>query len=443
MSRSGIISSLNKIRELSSDLYQKQVPIFTEDMDLSTYGNAILEFPAVQNEFLNALINKLAYTQLETKMFRNPLQVLEGDALPLGYGGESIYVDRAHGRKFNVDDFAGLLAKYESRVKVQYDTINMDVQYPVTVSRQQLKKAFTSIRALEELISGITTSLYNGLYIDNFIRTKALISGAYKSHSAPVQVVSAISTEQTAKDFIAKARELYLNFQLPSSNYNAWGLVGDGEKITTWTNPEDIVFIVRNDIRAYMDVNVLASAFNVDKATLMGNIISVDNFDMYSEEGVKIFDGSKMVGLIADKAWFKIKTQDEFMDEFRNPNNRTVQYYLNAIKMFRRSLFANGVIFATEGVDVPATEIEFGVETATIEAGDHEGFDLTVKPLNATTEIEYEVTSATTGATTDLVLTASDDGRHVDVRATADASGDYVVTATAGDLSDTITITVE
>lgn len=439
MAHSGIINSLNKIRELSSDLYQKQVPLFEEGMDLASYGKAILDYPAVQNEFVGTLINKLAYSQLETKMFRNPLQGLEGDTIPYGYVGENIYIDRAGGREFNVDDFAGLLVKYESRVKVEYDTINMDVQYPVTVSREQLRKAFTSLSSLEEFVSGIVASLYNGLYIDNFVRTKALVSGAYKTNSAPVEVISAINSEQSAKEFIAKARELYLNFQLPSTEYNAWGLVGDGDKITTWSDPQDIMFIVRNDIRAYMDVNVLASAFNMDKTTLMGNIISVDNFDLFDKNGIKTFDGSAIAGIICDRKWFRIKTQDQFMGEFRNDNNRTMQYYLNAIKMFRRSLFANGVIIATEKVELPATAVEFGVASASIEAGDHEGFDMTVTPLNTTDEITYAVTS---GTASDLVITTADNGKHVDIRAKSSASGNYVVTATAGDVTDTITITV-
>ena len=135
-------TSLNAIREISSEIYHRYVPIIDENTDIATFANPIMNYPVVYNEFQNQLINKLVFTQFEMKAFRNPLVVLEGDALPLGYGGENIYVNPAKGRQFNVNDFAGLLVKYESDVKVEYLTLNMDLQYCVTYTRQQLKKAF-------------------------------------------------------------------------------------------------------------------------------------------------------------------------------------------------------------------------------------------------------------------------------------------------------------
>ena len=216
--------------------------------------------------------------------------------------------------------------KYESDVKVQYTTVNMDLQYCVTVSRHKLKQAFVSWDALDTFIGELSNSLYNGAYIDEYQFTKELVSGAYKSNQAQISVLDATGglTENLAKEFVVKARELFLNFQTPSSSYNSWAKVGgEGKPVKTWTNPEDIVFLLRNDIRAFMDVNVLASAFNMDKADLLGNIITVDNFDQFDDDGNKIFDGSNIVGMIADKSWFRIKRQDMFLDEFYNANNRT------------------------------------------------------------------------------------------------------------------------
>ena len=344
----GLKNSLNAIREISSEIYHRYVPIIEDDTSISQFASPILEYADVRDEFLNNLIKRIVYTSFEIKYFRNPLQVLEGDALPLGYAGQEIFVNPAKGRKFNAEDFAGLLAKYEADAKVQYMTINMDTQYPVSILRSTLKQAFTSWSDLESFIDQLSNSLYNGAYIDEYRFTKNIISSAYKENKAIIEQVTAPTTEALAKEFVTKARTLFLNFQSPSSNYNAWHKVGgDGKPIVTWSNPEDVVFIIRNDLRAYLDVNVLASAFNMDKTDLLGNIITVDNFDIYNDDGEKIFDGSNIIGLIADRSWFRIKRQDMFLDTFYNPNNRTMQYYLNLIKMYRYSLFANGVILAT------------------------------------------------------------------------------------------------
>ena len=377
------------------------------------------------------------FKEFEIKSFRNPLVVLEGDRIPLGYAGQEIYVNPAKGRTYNPDDFAGLLIKYEADVKVQYMAINSDVQYPVTFSRQQLKKAFVSWGDLETFIDGLSNALYNGAFIDEFRFTKLIVSDAYKDNKAQIiSDLSAVSNGDTAKAFVEKARELFLNFQLPSSNYNAWAKVGgEGKPIVTWTNPEDIVMLVRNDIRAKLDVEVLASAFNMDKTTLMGNIITIDNFDVYDDDGVKIFDGSAILGGIFDKSWFRIKKQDMFMDSFYNPNNRSIQYYLNVVKMYNYSLFANGVILATSAPTSPITALKFKETAPEVVANEEITLHLEATPAYGNTTVEFS--SGTVGKAT---VTKVDD-RTVKVKGVA--AGTSVITATAGSVTGTVTVTVK
>ena len=430
-----LVTSLNRIREVSSTIYHQYIPELTSDSDIGKLAQPVLSVPEVYNEFCNALINRIVYTQFLAKSFRNPFVVLEGDALPLGYAGQEVYVNPTKGRVYNAEDFAGLLVKYAADVKVQYTQINMDVQYPVTFSRQQLKKAFNSWGDLETFIENLSNSLYNGAYIDEYNATKQLIAGAYKDNIAQVEVVSAISSEATAKAFVTKARELFLQFQTPSSSYNAWAKVGgEGRPVVTWTNPEDVVFIVRNDIRSYLDVNVLSQAFNMDKATLLGNILAINDFDIYDDEGTKIFDGSNIVGMIADKSWFRIRRQDMFMDSFYNANNRSIQYYLNNIKMYNMSLFANGVILASAAPSVATTSIKFNETSPSVADGGTIRLHITTTPFQANDTITF--TSGTVGKATVEKI----DNRTVEV--TGADEGTSVITASNGTVSGTVTVTV-
>ena len=427
--------SLNAIREISSTIYHEYIPVIDDSTDISAFAQPLFDYPVVYNEFCDVLVNKLVYSQFETMTFNNPLRVLDGDRIPLGYAGEHVYTNPAKARGFNVNDFAGLLVKYDSDTKVEYHAVNSDIQYCVTISRQQLKKAMTSWDNLANFITQLSNSLYNGAYIDFFRYTKNIISGAYKENRAVIQQISAVSSADTAKAFVEKARELFLNFQLPSTEYNAWAKNGGtGRPITTWTRPEDIVMIVRNDIRAKLDVEVLASAFNIDKTTLLGNIITVDNFDSYDDEGTKVFDGSAIVGMLADKAWFKIKTQDMFMENFYNPNNRTMQYYLNVIRMYNMSLFANGVIFATAQPSVAATALEFVETSASVKAGEDIVLHVKTTPYTANPTLTY-TTSADTYADV-----GSETGKYITVSGVA--AGSATITVTDGTLSDTISVTV-
>ena len=284
--------------------------------------------------------------------------------------------------------------------------------------------------------------LYNGAYIDEYRLTKGLISSAYKSNSAQIRITEGVTTRSLAREFTVTARTLFLNMQTPSTEYNSWAkLGGAGKPITTWTNPEDIVFIIRNDVRSYLDVMSLANAFNLDKATLLGNIITVDNFDQYDDEGNKIFDGSKIIGFIGDKSWFRVKRQDMYLDEFYNANNRTWQYYLNLTKMYNYSLFANGVILATEAPSVPITEMSFKGTSATVKVGESLTLSVETTPVTGNSTItytdgdsgEYFTAQAVTGNNKQVVITGVKAGTSKTLTASAESG---LVTAT-------ITVNVE
>ena len=435
----GLRTSLNSIRETSiqnNTLYHRYVPEILPTSDIGSFASPILDNPNVMNEFMNVLVQRIVYTQVDIKLFNNPLRVLEGDRIPLGSVGQEIHINPARGRKFNVDDFAGLLAKYDADVKVQYHQLNSDLQYCVTITRAKLKDAFVSWSTLENFIDGLTQSLYNGAYIDQYNLTKGLVSSAYASNQVRVEVISNPNTEALAKEFITKARTMFLNMQTPTPNFNAWRQVGGyGRDILTWSNPEDIVFLVRNDIGAYLDVNVLAQTFNIDRSVLLGNIIYVNDFNEYDNEGNLIYDGSNIVGMIADKSWFRIKEQETTMDEFYNANNRTWQYYLNVVRMYSYSLFSNAVVFATALPNVPVTAMSF-VETAPIvKVGEKIILKLDTTPAQTTSEITF--TSGTTAKATVRKV----DNKTVEV--TGVEAGTSLITARSGNVTGTVTVTVE
>ena len=438
--KQGLKNSLNKIREISSDIYHQYVPIVTDDTNISQFGSAILdsENGLIMNEFVTHLANRIAYQKFEMKYFRNPLQVLEGESIPLGYTGEEIHINPQQGRKYNQEDFAGLLAKYEADVKVQFTGINMDLQYPVTVNKRKLRQAFLSWDTLERFITQFTNSLYNGAYIDEFKFSKMLVSSAYSANRVQIDKIQAPTTAELAKEFITKARQYFLNFQLPSTKYNAWAKIGGyGKPVNTWVESNNIVFLIRNDIRAYIDVNVLANAFNIDKTVLLGNILPIDNFDIHDENGNLVFDGSNIVGMIADKNWFRIKRQDMFLDNFYNPNNTSWQFYLNLIKMYNYSLFANGVVFATEEPQVIINDISFVEKSATVNANEKTIVNVVTAPAEANSPTIKYSSDNNSYFTVQPVA-----GNPKQCEITGVAEGTANLTAKAGNVQKTLSVTV-
>ena len=224
--------------------------------------------------------------------------------------------------------------------------------------------------------------------------------------------------------------------QEPTSDYNAWAKVGGyGKEIITWTNPEDIVLLIRNDIGAYLDVNTLAEAFNIDRQLLLGNVIYVNDFTQRNNSGEVVYDGSGIIGMIADKNWFKIKEQEITMDEFYNANNRCWNMYLNVVKMYSYSLFANAVVFSTDDPDVDVETIKFRETAPEVVEGAKITLHLDVTPFQATDTITF--TSGTQAKATVEKI----DNRTVEVTGVAD--GTSVITATNGTKSATVTVTVK
>lgn len=350
---SGLQTALNKMREMSVDtgsIYHQYVPVVTESTTIGEFGAPIIDSQNVNvmNDFIG-LLKKIVYTAVYTKTFNNPLAELEGDRMPLGQFIEDVYVNPAKARGFNVNDFAGLLQKYEAQVAAQYLSVNSDLQYCVTITREKVRNAFTSWDNLEALITGMVNSLYNGAYITRYNQAKGLPLAAFEGGAVKYEVITNPTTEATAKALIRKMRADYNKMQIPSTAFNAWQDVkGEGSfALKTWSAPEDIVVLISADVEALVDVEVLAAAFNMSKADFLGRVIVVDDFSQYDDNGDLAVDGSMIKAMICDKAWFKIKTQDFAMDEFYNANNRTWQYYLNDVRMVNYSLFANAKVYTT------------------------------------------------------------------------------------------------
>lgn len=349
----GLQTALNKMREMSVDngsIYHQYVPVVTESTTIGEFGAPILDSQNVNvlNDFIG-LLKKVVFTAVYTKTFNNPLAQLEGERMPLGQFIENTYTNPSLKRGFNPLDFSGLLQRYESQTAVEYLSVNSDLQFMVTVTREKIRNAFTSWTNLEDFVTAQVNSLYNSCYITRYNQTKGLPLAAFQKGAIKYEVITNPTNEATAKNLIRKMRADYSKMQIPSTAYNAWQDVKgeDAFALKTWSDPQDIVVLISADVEALVDVDVLAAAFNMSKTDFLGRVIVVDDFSQYNDDGTLAVDGSMIKAMICDKAWFKIKTQDFAMDEFYNANNRTWQYYLNDVRMVNYSLFANAKIYTT------------------------------------------------------------------------------------------------
>lgn len=437
-----LVTALNAMREAvmeNDHLHHQYIPVIERDSDFQAYGAAVNTYTSTQNAFMSQLMNRIVSTAILRKNFNNPLSDLEGEAIPMGYAGQEIYTNPATPTQFNDDDFLGLLQKYEADTKVQYFHVNKENQYNVTVGRNRLEQAFVSYPVFIQFVEDLVDSLYKGLYIDKYDYTKALVAAAYAQNMAQIEVVTPVTDASSAQAFVRGARDNFFKLTVPSSNNNAWAKVGgSGRPIVTWTDPEEIVFLVRSDVRSALDVDVLAVSFNMDKSSLLGKIYTVENFDIVDRKsGTKIFDGSNILGIMCDRRWFRIKDQRIQLDEFYNGKNMTWNYFLQAFMMYQFSLFANALIFATATPTITANSLTFSPAAISVPQGGTSIVNLQSDPITATSERTITVTG------TGVTLNRMGDTSMYQVNATEEATtGSRTATAKQDSATATLAITV-
>lgn len=424
------VKTFNFIRNNSTEAFVNVVPAATEDNIMQLQN--ILFNDAYQpqlNEFVNNLINRIGLTIVRTKSYDNPLAMFKKGSMPLGTDIQEIYENPAEAEAYEYSNtaMAKLLTITDPDTHVAYYRLNRKDLYTKTITREGLQEAFVSWEKFEEYIGAITQSLYSGNYIDEFEYTKDLVDGAYANGKAIVQVVSdPSSSEANAKAFVKTARKLYKKLTFPSTEYNAYTkFSGAKGKIKTWTTSDRICLIINSDAMADVSVDVLASAFNMDKADFLGRVIEVDGFK-----------DSNIIGVLCDESWLQIYDNVFRFDEFYNARVMAWNEYLHVHSVYAISPFANAIILA-KAAPKAATALDVGNDDYLVLGTDaYKDITITITPNDATSPVEFS--SSNTGV---FVVTKLANNK---VRVTPRSVGSATLTAETegGEVKDTATISV-
>lgn len=331
-----IINIMNTIRANATPSYQERIPEATRD-NIAAVANPLFTYSVTMNEFLHALVNRIGLTVVRNRDLRNPLAVLKQGDMPLGKDIEEIWTNPAEAEAFN-PAATTLLTRKLSDTKAIFHRLNRQDKYKVSVSNPQLRQAFVSWDTLGNLVDSIINSLYSGNYLDEFILCKNLLASAVADDKIQTQTVDAVTDEASAKAFITAARMYHRNFTFPSSNYNSYTPATGEKPVITWTPEEDIRYIIRSDIEAFTDVNVLASAFNMNKAEFLGKTLVVDDFGT----------ATNCIAMMFDKSYTQIYDNYREMTEFYNGETLTWNYYYHVWQTYSVSTLCNAVAFVTE-----------------------------------------------------------------------------------------------
>ena len=349
---------INAVKNSASTYYKDYVPYVTADAEsLRGIGAIIMNNPALENEFLSALVNRIAFARIASRLYTNPLATLKKGVIDVGETVEDIFVNIAKVYQYSeiagtgADTATNLFKKYEPDVRSAFYIMNSQLVYPVTVNRAMLKSAFKSWSGMDELISGIIQSVYTAAAYDEFNVTKYLIG----QHILKGKLAYYRFDDRSADKYklcATQMRKVSNDFQFMSTDYNIAG-------VKAFTDSDKKVILINTDYDANIDTNVLASAFQLPYADYLNRRILIDglghlditrlkkifaNDPTYEDPSVDDMEFlDKVAGVIIDEDFVQIYDNVFEMRDMPVANTLDHNYFLHMWQTYAVSPFANAV----------------------------------------------------------------------------------------------------
>ena len=343
---------LNVIRQNATAVYQDRIPEATAE-NLHEVGDAILTYEAQANEFVNALVNRIGLVILNNRMATNPLAALKKGRLAVGETIEEIYIDVIKAQTYDPRSAQDTLFKrHLPNVSSVFHSVDSQLNYPLTISNEQLRKAFMSYDSLDRFIAGLVDSMYKSATLDEFIQMKQLISEWNANGRFIIEPITAVTDAASAREAMIKIKAVSDGMTIFNNQMNYAGV---------WTStPKDEQYLITTpDFNARMDVDVLAAAFHMDKAEFAGHVIVVDNLGDLGDDGIE--------AILVDKNWYQVYDYLRTFKTAYNGGGLYWNYFYHVWMVYSLSPFANAVAFGTATPTVTAVTVT--PTAATVKAG--------------------------------------------------------------------------
>lgn len=318
MSNAAIINAA-----LGSD-FSDRIPAATQQ-NIAEIGEDILNWEPARNQFYSVLFNKIGLTLIEKMEFENPFARYRGQNIPYGDTVEDIYVGPIEGYDYdmtNEDPFG----QKAGTVTAIYHTINVELQYKVTINDSMLRRAFRSANGLSDLITKVVASTVESADYDEYLNVCKMLSS---NNILGAQVVMGAKTGTAATDAktLTKAiKNVATQMKFLGKKFNKMG------KETQTPYSKQLV-IIRADMRDSIDIDFLAGLFNMSKAEIVDRIIEVPEF----------LDKEYRAALVVDERGFKLHKALVDGGIIYNPQGKYTNHFYNNWEIISWSFYRNAV----------------------------------------------------------------------------------------------------
>ena len=279
-----------------------------------------------KNEFLGSLVNKIGRQEYASKAYLNPLAKFKKGFIDNANEIEEIYVARAQGLSQDLDGTT-TLKRVKPDVKTLYHNQEYGKCYTATITDKQVRQAFTSKDGVKRIADEILSQQHTGVEYDEYVAMKEAINDfATAIPETAKRNISEVTNQTTAKEFVKKIKKDIGKMQFRSTNYCEY---------EQHSKAEDLVLFVHIDYQAEIDVELLATAFNIDKAELNTRVVYVDGFT-----------DTKLRAVLLDVGAIKVFDTLYNNEQQRNAQGMFTNYHLNVEKIVSYSTLYNGASYS-------------------------------------------------------------------------------------------------
>ena len=357
---------LNAIRNDIGGEFRQMTPVVKNESDAKEYGLYVTGSGDARNAFMNGLINRIADQWCKIRNYNNSLKRFKKGMLGPGEVIENIWVGLVmpEGYTHSVANPGDVYKTNDPTNVVTFHPVNSKLVYEITTNDSELSMAFISDGAMYDLVSRIVGRLTDSAEWDEYIMTKYVLARAILANPSAVKSVSEL-TAANADSVVTSMKEVSNDMRFMNTNYNVAG-------VATHTPVESQVFFMTAKTSAVIDVNSLASAYNLTYKQFLGQQEMLNRFDFtdaelerlntimtetsesglvpgytpFTDEEKKTL--SHIVAATVDEEFFMIfdklyQTTAVFDQKHLNTNT-----YLHAWKVYSYNPFANSVFFSDE-----------------------------------------------------------------------------------------------
>lgn len=316
--------------------YQDRIPDITVN-NFKEIGDLIMERPNMKNEFINTLFNKIGLTLLQNKKYTSRLDIFSKGKLEYGETIEQIMCDLIEVKDFTEqkdnNEVSELVSAQVPNIKVLYHSENYKHKYKVTISDIRLRKAFNDKYGVDKLVSSIITSVQNSIAYDRECMLKAIISASVYKNTIQVPFDNG-STTSRAKNLVTEIKKNIIKMETMSKNFN-------NAEINTFTRKEDMVLVIGSEYATDIDINLLATAFNLNKAEISTRIIVVDDLPVLDNGSKQV----KPICVLMDKDYIVDYTTLYEVRQFENGNTLSTNLFYHVWGIMAQNDFTNAIQF--------------------------------------------------------------------------------------------------